>query len=947
MRYQRSLATLLLFILISSCAPMEKDPNSQPISTGTSTNTSTLMPSVTATSTPLPTVTPRARPKPGDDLGFIKGINYFSFGESNYLKPVADRSLEDLAKTGANWVSINAKVTQKNVDSTEIDTMVKSDESIVHAIQIAHSLNLNVMLKMGITLSADDEHYSQSIGERFSAAQWDQWFVNWTEMILHYAQLAEANGVEMFCLSSELDTPQKQTAHFKKLAAGVRLAFSGPITYATMPDAYQLDWWDSVDYIGVDAYFPLTEARTPSIDLLTTNWKPIAADLEALSKKWNRPLIFAEIGYMAAEYAARHPGMFAYTLDPQIQANAYQAAFDVFRDKPWFGGMFWFGWEDSIFAGGMCDAQITPKGKLAENVLRAEYGALPIALEYPASLPIFDEEKIATYPIFTDAYNPDIGLGWSFGTSENIVNVPVFAGQKALKINFQRWSAFSPHLKDVDTSQYRWLEFYIFPTNNLGPLNITVTDENEQISNGRTITRCNYFDNAFGLKLGQWNRVLIPLEQIEADHRLISNITFGNWGSIPNTIWIDQMRLVGDPDTLPNPLVAAQSLTPTPIVFPDISLPTTEVIYDDQLDPNWNNSPPKGDPANVSLDQSDIAVDGKAIKVTLLNFYSLDFRNDVVDWQKSQWLEFDLYVEPKNIPKVYSLAVKLRDATYASSTFDVELLQSQFIEGGKIEPGTWQHVQIPLDLFGPSLSEYVMISIEHSGHGSLTPLIIYVDNVILRGKSTVTLSETQPQSQSTKVATDGYSDDKVKNIYDNFDDPKYDGSLNNLLWTREDQTLSTAKVIQQDGILMISDMENTVGQGALLTLSKWQNPTFGFLEARIKVHYESGSNGNLALDGVSPSLKEGWTEMSLTPDAGHAIMRVLGFAQARVENDTWYILRIEYDDKNNVLSFFLDGKLVTSYEAPNKIESLIPQINLWHPEGGSGVGYIDYVAIGD
>ena len=377
------------------------------------------------------------------------------------------------------------------------------------------------------------------------------------------------------------------------------------------------------------------------------------------------------------------------------------------------------------------------------------------------------------------------------------------------------------------------------------------------------------------------------------------------------------------------PVPTPKTVTLTPIVFPDTSFSTIETIYENQLNPSWNYNSPGNDPANVRIDQSNIAVSGNAIKAKLLPSWSLDFSNDLVDWESSQWLEFDLYIDSEILPEIYTIEVCLRDADYNPSK-KIQLFQSPFIEGAKIKPGNWQHVQIPLDLFGTMLTQYDTFSIRRPGNDSNSPLTIYVDNVILRGKSSV-------------VSSDG----QIINIYDNFDDPKYDGGLNDLLWTREDQSSSTAKVIQQDGILMISDMENTIDQGALLTLSKWQKPTFGFMEARIKVLFYSGSNGNLALAAVSPAIKGGWTEMSLTPDAGGATMRVLGFAQSRIENDTWYILRIEYDDEKNVLSFFLDGKLVTSFEAPNKIESLIPQISLWHPERGSGLAFIDYVTIGD
>jgi hypothetical protein len=173
----------------------------------------------------------------------------------------------------------------------------------------------------------------------------------------------------------------------------------------------------------------------------------------------------------------------------------------------------------------------------------------------------------------------------------------------------------------------------------------------------------------------------------------------------------------------------------TPPNYPPITTSgTTETIFYNYLDPFWNIYPPEGDPANIVFNQSDIAVDGYAIKAKLLDFYPIDFKSEGVDWSKYDWFEFDLYVEPENLPNVYGLKVFLRDALYQSSPVMVDLLGSQFIEGGKIQPGTWQHVQIPLDVFGSLLSDYDMISIERPGNGSETPLMVYVDNVMLRGK---------------------------------------------------------------------------------------------------------------------------------------------------------------------------------------------------------------------
>ena len=87
--------------------------------------------------------------------------------------------------------------------------------------------------------------------------------------------------------------------------------------------------------------------------------------------------------------------------------------------------------------------------------------------------------------------------------------------------------------------------------------------------------------------------------------------------------------------------------------------------------------------------------------------------------------------------------------------------------------------------------------------------------------------------------------------------------------------------------------------------------------------------------------------MGLTPAFSSAKFHIMDLLESRLENDTWYVLRIEYDEGANVLSYFLDGKQISSYVIPKKVLRLTPAIQLWHPDGGSVTGYIDYVAIGD
>jgi len=176
---------------------------------------------------------------------------------------------------------------------------------------------------------------------------------------------------------------------------------------------------------------------------------------------------------------------------------------------------------------------------------------------------------------------------------------------------------------------------------------------------------------------------------------------------------------------------AAPRATATPVVYPTGELKTSLNIYTDQLDPTWKYYPPEG----IDMGQTAVAISGKAIQAKLYNFNAIDLSSPAINFADYQWLEFDLYVVPNGLPKFYSVGVLLRDTHYYPSPFRLELFQSQFIEGGGIQPGKWQHVRIPLNVFGPLMGEYNDISIDQPGHlNPNQPIVIYLDNIVLRGK---------------------------------------------------------------------------------------------------------------------------------------------------------------------------------------------------------------------
>jgi len=97
--------------------------------------------------------------------------------------------------------------------------------------------------------------------------------------------------------------------HWSSLIRTTRQHYKGPLTYAANFDNYQnIDFWDQLDFIGINAYFPLRQfGDTTTTELgaqLDAGWKSIYADINLLRERDtldSKPVIFTELGYLFRE----------------------------------------------------------------------------------------------------------------------------------------------------------------------------------------------------------------------------------------------------------------------------------------------------------------------------------------------------------------------------------------------------------------------------------------------------------------------------------------------------------------------------------------------------------------------------------------------------------------------------------------------------------------------
>ncbi|MCG6928166.1 MAG: hypothetical protein LJF30_23020 [Acidobacteria bacterium] len=226
-------------------------------------------------------------------------------------------------------------------------------------------------------LSAGREHGGHNRLSMRTDADWARWFESYQDYILPYARDAQAAGADMFCVGRELDSSMVQReADWRRLIARIRDEFDGPLVYSANFDSWDgIQLWDALDFIGVSAYFPLSDRADPSLGELEAGWARALEPLEAASKRWGRPVLLTEAGFPSIASAARSPWKEEKTrADVWLQSRCYEATLRALADRPWIEGAFFWLWERSSEPA-FRDPSHTIKGKPAMFVMGRWYEA--------------------------------------------------------------------------------------------------------------------------------------------------------------------------------------------------------------------------------------------------------------------------------------------------------------------------------------------------------------------------------------------------------------------------------------------------------------------------------------------------------------------------------------------------------------------------------------------
>jgi len=308
--------------------------------------------------------------------GKHREMHVFGFGDSD------KKNISDLLKANVEWTAVVPFIYQKNEQSKQISVpnkighWTKKDSSFIEIMDQFHNSGLRVMLKPHLWLSDG----SRSNINLSSKKEWNAWFVSYRQNMIHYAKLAEQSNVELLCIGTELRTSIKQQPKaWDSLIEEIKEVYSGKLTYAANWDEENelLAFWKKLDYIGIQAYFPLTENKNTDLETIKKGWNQHIIKLEAMSKKYNRPILFTEVGYKSETSATVDPwewnSLFRKLIrkkSNRTQQLAYEALFQSVWGKDWFAGIYVRQWSfRSQKENAPKNLDFSPRFKPAENTI--------------------------------------------------------------------------------------------------------------------------------------------------------------------------------------------------------------------------------------------------------------------------------------------------------------------------------------------------------------------------------------------------------------------------------------------------------------------------------------------------------------------------------------------------------------------------------------------------
>lgn len=248
-------------------------------------------------------------------------------------------------------------------------------EGVFSMIQMAQKQNYKTMLKPQIWI-----RHGEFTGHHMydKEEDWKAFENSYSDFILTYAYMADSLKTDLFCIGTELDQfVIQRPRYWNELIQEIRTIYSGKITYAANWDEFlRTPFWNQLDYIGIDGYFPLNESKSPSVADLRKAWNPHKVKIKYYADSLNTSVLFTEYGFRSRDFSADKPWESdrGGNINLDLQSNAYEALFEELWSEDYFaGGFLWKWFPDYEKVGGLENTGFTPQRKPVEKVIKKYY----------------------------------------------------------------------------------------------------------------------------------------------------------------------------------------------------------------------------------------------------------------------------------------------------------------------------------------------------------------------------------------------------------------------------------------------------------------------------------------------------------------------------------------------------------------------------------------------
>ncbi len=318
-------------------------------------------------------------------LPYLQGFNFAHEGYAiynGYLSKLATQSIEKQAdELSCSAIAIVPYSFMEQPDKPsflpiEHGAGGENDEGVIHSARTAREKGMAVMLKPQLWMGRG---YWPGDVTMNNDTDWQLFFDYYHRWMRHYALLAEIWQMDMLCIGTEFaKTTKVREQDWRALVKKLRGLYSGKMTYAANWGAEfeHFPFWDALDYIGVDCYYPLSNDANASKEALNAGFVKVLEKLEKVQQQADKPLIFTEIGFKSVKtpWLAPHAPSDNTPYFGEHQKMCYEIVMQNIDQKPWIKGIFWWKFPSYLEYRGPENDDFTPNRKPAEAVVKQWFG---------------------------------------------------------------------------------------------------------------------------------------------------------------------------------------------------------------------------------------------------------------------------------------------------------------------------------------------------------------------------------------------------------------------------------------------------------------------------------------------------------------------------------------------------------------------------------------------